>query len=85
MHATCTVLFLLDLISLIKHNFLQPPVTSSLLGPNILLSTLFPNTLNLHTSLNVKDQFSHLYKTGGKVIIILILGCSNDVPNLRGS
>jgi hypothetical protein len=24
-------------------SFLQPPVTSSLLGPNILLSTLFSN------------------------------------------
>jgi hypothetical protein len=33
---------------------LQPPVTSSLLGPNILLSTLFSNTLNLCSSLNVR-------------------------------
>jgi hypothetical protein len=28
-------------------NFLQFPVTSFILGPNILLSTLFTNTLNL--------------------------------------
>jgi hypothetical protein len=26
--------------------FLQPPVTSSLFGPNILLNTLFSNTLS---------------------------------------
>jgi hypothetical protein len=29
-------------------SFLQPPVTLSLLGPNILLSTLFSNTLNAY-------------------------------------
>jgi hypothetical protein len=28
-------------------NFLHSPVTSSLVGPNILLSTLFSNTLSL--------------------------------------
>jgi hypothetical protein len=32
-------------------NVLQPPVTSSLLGPNIFLSTLFSNTLYAKTSL----------------------------------
>jgi hypothetical protein len=47
-------------------SFLQPHVTSSLLGPNILLSTLFSNTLNQCSSLNVKDQVSHPYKTTGK-------------------
>jgi hypothetical protein len=26
--------------------FLQPPITPSLFGPSILLSTLFPNTLH---------------------------------------
>jgi polysaccharide pyruvyl transferase WcaK-like protein len=31
------------------------------LGPNILLSTLFSNTLNLCSSLNVRDQVSHPY------------------------
>jgi hypothetical protein len=41
---------------------LQPPVTSSLLGPNILLSTLFSNTLNPCSSLNVRDKVSHLAK-----------------------
>jgi hypothetical protein len=49
-------------------NFLQPPVTSSLLGPNIFLSTLFSNTLNLCSSLIVRDKVSHPYKTTGKII-----------------
>jgi hypothetical protein len=34
-------------------NFLQPPVTSSLFGPNILISTQFSNTPNLCSSLKV--------------------------------
>ena len=46
-------------------SFLHSPVTSSLLGPNIPLNTLFPNTLNLRSSLNVSDQVSHPYKTTG--------------------
>jgi hypothetical protein len=37
------------------------------LGPNILLSTLFSNTLNLCSSLIVRDQVSHPYKTTGKI------------------
>jgi hypothetical protein len=36
------------------------PVTSSLLGTNILLSILLSNTLNLRSSLNVIAQFSHV-------------------------
>ena len=47
--------------------------TSSLLGPNILFSTLFSNTLSLRSSLNVSDQVSHPYKTTGKIIILYIL------------
>jgi hypothetical protein len=35
---------------------------SSLLGPNILLSTLFSHTLNLYSALCVRDQVSHPYK-----------------------
>jgi hypothetical protein len=42
-------------------SFLQPPVTSSLFCANILLSTLFSSTLNLCSSLNVRDQVSHPY------------------------
>jgi hypothetical protein len=37
-------------------SFLQRPVNSSLFGPNILLNTLFSNTLSLCSSLNVIDQ-----------------------------
>jgi hypothetical protein len=44
-------------------SFLHSPVTPSLLGPNILLYTLFSNTLSLCSSLNVSDQVSHSYKT----------------------
>jgi hypothetical protein len=36
-------------------SFLHSPVTSSLLGANILLDTLFSNTHNLRSSLNVSD------------------------------
>jgi hypothetical protein len=44
------------------YSFFHSPVTSSLLGPNILLYNLFSNTLNLCSSLNVSDQVSHPYK-----------------------
>ena len=37
-------------------------VTSSLLGPNILLNTMFSNTLSFLSSRNVSDQVSHPYK-----------------------
>ena len=49
-------------------SFLHSPVTSSLLGSNILLSILFSNTLSLRSSLNMSDQVSHPYKTTGKII-----------------
>ena len=54
-------------------SFLQSPVTSSLLGPNIFLNTLFSNTLSLRSSLNVSDQVSHPYKTTGKILVLYIL------------
>jgi hypothetical protein len=37
-------------------SLLHSPVTPSLLGPNILLNTLFSNTLSLCSSLSVRDQ-----------------------------
>jgi hypothetical protein len=43
-------------------SFLHSPVTWSYLGPNILLSTLFSNTLSLRSSLNLIDQVSHPLK-----------------------
>jgi hypothetical protein len=48
-------------------SFLHSPVTLSLLGPNIHLNTLFANTLNLRSSVNVSDQVSHPHKTTGKI------------------
>ena len=40
-------------------NLLHSPLTSSLLGPNILLNTIFSNTLSFLSSRNVNDQVSH--------------------------
>jgi len=54
-------------------SFLHSPVTSSFLGPNILLSALFSNTLSLRSSVNVRDQVSHPYKTTGKITVLYIL------------
>ena len=54
-------------------SFLHSPVTSSFLGSNILLSTLFSNTLSLHSSLHVSDQVSHPYETTSKIIVLCIL------------
>ena len=52
---------------------LHSPVTSSVLGPNTLLSTLFSNNLTLRSSFIVSDQVSHQFKTRGKIIILYIL------------
>ena len=49
------------------------PATSSLLGPNILLSALFLNNLTLYSSLIMSDEVSHPYKTTGIIIILYIL------------
>jgi hypothetical protein len=53
-------------------NFLHSPVTSSHFGPNILLRTLFSNTLSLCSSLNVREV-SHPYKTTGRIKVLYIL------------
>jgi hypothetical protein len=54
-------------------SFLQPPVTSSLFGPNILLSALFSNTLSLCSSRNVRDQVLLPYKTTCKIITVWLI------------
>ena len=56
-------------------NFLHSSVISSLLAPNIFLSTSFSNTLNLRSSLRPRDQISELYNIGltGNIIVLYIL------------
>ena len=50
-------------------SLLHSSVTSSLLGPNILLNTMFSNTLSFLSYRNVNDQISHPYKTNTYVRI----------------
>jgi hypothetical protein len=50
--------------------FLHPPATSPISGPDILLSTQFSNTLGLCSSLSVRDQVSHPYKTIDTLIVL---------------
>jgi hypothetical protein len=47
--------------------FLHPPGTLSVFGPNILLSTLFTNTLSLCSSLNVRYQVLHRFRKKAKL------------------
>ena len=61
------------LLSSSLFSFLHSLVTSSHLGLNILLNTLFSNTLSPRSSLIVSDQDSHPYKTTGKIIVLCIL------------
>ena len=54
-------------------SFPHSPISSSLLGPPILLSILFLITLNLRSFFNVSNQVSDPYKTTGIIIIPCIL------------
>jgi len=60
-------------LTLSLFSFVHSPVTSSLLGPNILLNTLFSNTLSVDFSHNLNDQLSHSYTTTGQIIFLYIL------------
>ena len=53
----------------------SPPVPRYLVlsGPDILLNTLFSNTLRMRYSLSVSDQVSHPYQTTRNVIVLYIL------------
>ena len=52
-------------------NLLHSPLTSSHLGPNILLNTMFSNIISFLSSRNVNDQVSHPYKTTGKIFTLI--------------
>lgn len=54
-------------------SFLHSPVSSSLLGSNNFHSTLFSNIISLCSSVNIKRQVSHLYKTTDKMKVLNIL------------
>jgi len=56
-------------VELFTMQIFHPVVTLCLLSPNILLSIVFSNDLNLLHFLNVRNQVSHPYKTTGKVLI----------------
>jgi hypothetical protein len=53
--------------------FLQPPVTSSLIDLNILLSYLFSYILSLCSSVSMRDQVSNPYKTTEEIIVLFTL------------
>ena len=59
--------------SFLLWNFLQSPVTSSSLDPNVFPSSLLPNTLSLCASLSLRYQVSHPYKTSSKIVVLFIL------------
>jgi hypothetical protein len=62
-----------QVMKLLIVQFPQTTVTSSLFGPNILLSTLPSNTLSLCSSLKNWDQDSPPHINTGKIIVFYIL------------
>jgi len=52
-------------------SFVHSPITPSFLRPNIIVNTLFLNTLSLRSTLYVSDHVSHPYNTTGKIMLIL--------------
>ena len=90
-----TYLNLLDLITLMIFGeecrkkgsslctLLPSPVTSSLLDPNILLSTKLSNTLRLCSSLNTRRQISHPYKTSNIIILCIFIVLASKLEDKR--
>jgi hypothetical protein len=66
-------------------SFLHYLVSSSLLGPNMFLNTLFSDTLSLRSSLNVSDQLSDSYKATRKIIVLYIWNNYHRYPILTKS
>jgi hypothetical protein len=54
-------------------NFLHSPLTSSLLGPNIVLRTLFSSPLSLCSFLHVRDHVSHPFETTARIMVLYML------------
>jgi hypothetical protein len=54
-------------------NALQPPDIPPPSGPRILLSALFTGALSLCSSLNLRSQVSHQYKTTDKILLLHVL------------
>jgi hypothetical protein len=78
------------LLSSSLYSLLYSPVTSSFLGPNILLSILLQNTLSQRSSLNMSAQISFPYKTTGRIIVLYLMQLKIlhgtkifSVPNIR--
>jgi hypothetical protein len=61
-------------------SFHQTPATSSLLD----LSILFSIALNLYSSLIVRDQVSHTYKTPGKIFVLYVLFSCSQICITQG-
>ena len=64
-------------------NFLHSPFTSSFSGPNILLNTIFSNTLSLCSFLHVSDQVSHPNKATGKITGLYIFNHKFWIANWK--
>jgi hypothetical protein len=58
-------------------------LTSSPLGPNILLNSLFSNALNLRSFISVSDQVSIPYKTTCKIVVLYILSLNFWIANWK--
>jgi hypothetical protein len=54
-------------------SFPQPPIVSSLLGLDSLLSLLFKNTSSLFCSLNIRDRVLYPHKTTCRIMVLYIL------------
>jgi hypothetical protein len=51
----------------------SPASRHLLLAPNITFITLFLHTRNVYSSLSVRDQVWHPYKTVGRIMVLNIL------------